>query len=75
MDHESRINVALGKILRYFNFLEMNIGLCLRALANPSDVGASHSLLRRAGMPETINRLRKLLAKCEHIGDTREVEK
>ena len=70
MDHEARINTALGKILRYFNFLEMNMGLCLRALATPNDFDASHSLLRRLGIPETINRLRKLLAEREHISDT-----
>lgn len=75
MDHESRINAALGKTLRYFNFLELNLGLCLRALADPSDVSVSHSLLRRLGMPETIVRLRKLLEKCEHIPDTKAFEK
>ena len=61
MDYESRINTALGKILRYFNFLEFNLGLCLRLLAHPDDVSAAHNLLRRLGMPETIDRLRKLL--------------
>lgn len=75
MDYESRINAALGKILRYFNFLELNLGLCLRALAHPNDVSASHSLLRRLGMPETINRLRTLLEECEHIPDINVFEK
>ena len=75
MDHESRINAALGKILRYFNFLEMNLGLCLRALAHPGNVSASHSLLRRQGMPETIDRLGKLLEECEHIPNTKAFKK
>jgi hypothetical protein len=75
VDYESRINTALGKILRYFNFLELNLGLCLRALAHPNDISASHGLLRRAGMPETINRLGKLLAECEHIPDISAFEK
>jgi len=75
MDYESRINTALGKILRYFNFLELNLGLCLRALAHPNDVSASHSLLRRLSMPETISRLRKLLEECEHIPDIKAFEK
>jgi len=61
--------MALGKILRYFNFIEMNLGLSLRMLANPKNVEASHSLLRRLGMPEAIDRLRKLLKECEHIPD------
>ena len=69
MDYESRINAALGKILRNLNFLELNLGLCLRALAHPSNPSASHGLLKRAGMPETIERLKKLLAGCDHIPD------
>ena len=75
MDYEARINTALGKILRYFNFLELNLGLSLRALANPKDVEASHSLLKRLSMPETIKRLRKLLIECEHIPDIDAFEK
>ncbi|MGB5251567.1 MAG: hypothetical protein WBN68_02460, partial [Sedimenticolaceae bacterium] len=35
----------------------------------PNAVSASHNLLRRSRMPETIDRLRKLLAECEHIQD------
>ena len=75
MDYESRINTALGKILRYFNFLELNLGLCLRALASPTDVNASHSLLRHLGMSGTINRLRTLLREYEHITDIDAFEK
>ncbi len=69
VDYEARINTALGKILRNFNFLELNLGLCLRALAHPSEPSDSHGFLNRAGMRETIERLKKLLAACEHIPD------
>ncbi len=69
MDYERRTNTALGKIIRNFNFLELNLGLCLRALANPNNPSASHGLLNRWGMPETIEKLKKLLAECEHIPD------
>ena len=69
MDYESRINTALGKIFRSYNVLKLNLGLCLRTLANPAEVSTSHSFLRRSGMPETINRLRVLLKECDNISD------
>ena len=47
MDHESRVNIALGKILRNYNFLELNVGLCLRFLENPEDTSASHPYLNK----------------------------
>lgn len=72
MDHESRINAALGKIVRNFNFLEMNLGLCLRFLENRSDPSASHSYLNKAGMTQIIKKLKRLLDECEHVPDTHE---
>jgi len=74
MNHESRINTALGKIVRNFNFLEMNLGLCVRFLINPHDLNESHRYLSKAGMSQTIKRLKKLLDKCEHIADTLEFD-
>lgn len=74
MDFESRINAALGQIVRSFNYLEMNLGLCLRFLENPDDISASHAYLNRAGMSQTIKRLKKLLDECEHIPDTLEYD-
>lgn len=71
MDHEARINAALGKILRNYNALELNLGLCLRQLENPDDPGVSHTYLYRHGMPQVIKKLSNLLAACEHIPDTR----
>ena len=75
MDHQIRINTALGEILRNYNFLEMNLGLCLRFLANPKDPSASHKYLKRAGMHGVIKRLKKLLDDCEHVPDTSEFQK
>lgn len=69
VDNEARINAALGKIPRNFNFLELNLGLCLRALAHPNNPGDSHRFLKRPGMPGTIEKLGKLLAECAHIPD------
>jgi hypothetical protein len=74
VNYEARINAALGKILRNFNFLELNLGLCLRALACPNDPSASHGFLNRAGMPDAIARLKELLAQCEHVKDIRSFE-
>ena len=74
MDHETRINTALGKILRNCNYLELNLGLCLRFLVSPSDPSASHSYLNRVGMPQAIKRLKNLLDECEHIPDTSEFQ-
>lgn len=72
MDHELRINAALGKILRNYNFLELNLGLCLRFLENPNNPEASHKYLRRSNLPQIVKRLKKLLVECEHITDTNE---
>jgi len=74
MDYESRINIALGKILRNYNFLELNVGLCLRSLENPEDPSASHPYLNRAGMPQAIRKLKRLLDCCEYIPDTSEFQ-
>lgn len=74
MEHESRINAALGKIVRNFNLLELNIGLCLRYLENPSAPNASHKFLNKAGMPQAIKRLKKLLDECELVPDTIEFD-
>jgi len=75
MDNESRINSALGKILRNYNYLELNLGLCLRALENASDPSVSHGYLNRVGMPQAIKRLKKLLDECEYLTDTSEFTK
>ena len=74
MDHESRVNIALGKILRNYNFLELNVGLCLRCLENPEDPSASHPYLNKVGMPQAILKLKNLLDSCDHINDTSEFQ-
>ena len=75
MDHQTRINAALGKIIRNFNFLELNLGLCLRMLTNPKDPSTSHTYLKKAGVPGAIERLKDLLDECEHVPDISEFEK
>ena len=75
MDPESRINAALGKILRNFNFLELNVGLCLRILENPDNPSESHRYLNKVGILEAITKLKRLIDKCEKISDTSEFHK
>lgn len=74
MDEETRINNALGKLLRNYNYLELNLGLCLRHLAKPDNPDAAHSYLNRAGMPQVIQRLEELLEKSDHMADTTEFQ-
>jgi len=69
-DYELRINAALGRILRNFNFLELNLGLCLRLLENPDKPGELYDYLRNTGIAKIIKRLQRVLGECEHISDT-----
>ena len=75
MEYEERINKALGKILRYFNLLELNIGLCLRLLQNPKEPEAAHTFLKKAGLPEEIQRLKSLIVQNNICDDVSEFEK
>lgn len=72
MDAESRINAALGKILRNFNFLELNLGLCLRLLENPDNPVESHDFLYKAGLPKILAKLKEHVDRCTHIKDVSE---
>ncbi len=72
MDAESRINAALGKMLRYFNLLELNVGLWLRRLENPVDPSKSNSFLNRAGLQQILLRIKNELENGEFIGDSSE---
>lgn len=75
MEYEVRINNALGKILRNFNFLELNIGLCLRILQNPKKPEEAHAFLKNAGLPEEIQRLKSLIVQNNIHDDISEFEK
>ena len=70
MEHEVRINTSLGRILRSFNLLELNLGLCLRVLANTEDPTTLHTYLRKVGIQEIVAKLGELLDDCEHIPDS-----
>lgn len=72
--HESRIDSALGKILRHFNLLELNLGLCIRSLENPGEVGRSHSWLARSSLQEKAERFSKLVRERDLVEDQRELD-
>ncbi|WP_200254128.1 hypothetical protein [Thiococcus pfennigii] len=73
-DYEARINAALGTVLRYFNFLELNLGLCIRFLENPADPEKSHAKLGKTSIQEKLDRLTNLLVKKKLITDREEFD-
>lgn len=79
MDYENRINTALGKILRNFNYLELNLGLRIRfiasSLGDKRDLTQYDGYLKRSGLPELTSRLKKLIDKCDHVPSSKEYKK
>jgi|GEM_PF-3507997 len=73
-DHESRVDFALGKILRYFNLLELNLGFCIRSLENPDDVDRSHGWLAGSSVREKVERFTKLVAEKGFVGERQELD-
>ncbi len=72
---EKRINESLGVILRNFNFLELNMGLCIRFLENVKEPERSHSKLARTSITEKLELLRSLLESKNLITDLEEFER
>ena len=58
---QERIDSALGKLLRNFNLLELNLGLCIRHLQHPGEVEKSHPFLARSSILEKVARFAKLV--------------
>jgi len=73
-DHQSRIDSALGKILRYFNLLELNLGLCIRILENPREVERSHSWLARSSLQEKVERFARLVREMNLVKNPKELD-
>jgi len=74
-DHESRIDSALGKILRYFNLLELNLGLCIRHIENPGLVEQRHSWLAKSSIQEKINLFTRLVREKALAKDEQELDR
>ncbi len=73
-DHELRINAALGKIIRNFNFLELNLGLSIRCLENPKNVEQSHPMLARTGFDKKLDKFKILVENLGVIKDKEEFD-
>ena len=58
---QERIDSALGKLLRNFNLLELNLGLCIRHLQHPGEVEKSHPFLTRSSILEKVTRFADLV--------------
>jgi hypothetical protein len=71
---EVRINLAIGTLLRYFNFLELNLGLCIRHLQHPEEVERSHRWLARSSIQEKIARFAKLVRQRGLVTNEHELE-
>ena len=67
---EDRINSALGLIVRSFNFLELNLGLCIRSLERPEDPNGLNAKLNRTSFSEKVDWLEGLLD--EHLASAKE---
>ena len=74
IDPETRINIALGKVLRYFNFLELNLGLCIRSLENPEEPEQSHSELYQSSIKGKLKLFKDLLTTKNLITDQKEFD-
>ena len=74
IDPETRINIALGKVLRYFNFLELNLGFCIRSLENPEEPEQSHLELYQSSIKDKLKLFKDLLASQNLITDQEEFD-
>ena len=66
-NQETRIYVALGELLRHFNFLDLNLGLCLRHLENPDDPSKSNSRLRGMNTKKKLEQIHQLITTQENL--------
>jgi hypothetical protein len=71
---DTRINLALGKILRYFNLLELNLGLCIRWLEHPGEVELSHAWLAKSSVQEKVERFCRLVRERDLLEDQSELD-
>ena len=67
LDPEPRINSALGELLRSFNFLDLNLGLCISHLENPGEPQKSHTSLANMSTHRKVQRLHTLIEQGEYI--------
>ncbi len=61
-DSEFRFARAIVKLLKHFNLLDINVGLCISHLANPGNPQASYPRLAKQTSQERFDELRELVA-------------
>ncbi len=60
LDPNARFEKALVRLIRSFNYLDTNVGLCISHLENPSDPVKSYPSLANMTAEQRINRLKRL---------------
>lgn len=70
----TRINMAIGRILRNFNFLELNLGLSIRQLQYPGEFERSHSWLARSSIQEKVARFSMLVRERGLVANEAELD-
>jgi hypothetical protein len=66
---ELQLSDAIFRLLKYFNLLEENVGLCISYLANPADPKATYKYLGEKSAKQKIDWLRDLLSGSELVDD------
>ena len=66
---DARFSIALVRLVRYFNLLDENVGLCISHLASPSDPQASYPALAKMTAEQKMERLLELFTSQEIISD------
>ena len=64
-DTNARFEKALVALIRSFNYLDTNVGLCISHLSHPSNPAAAYPALAKMTPEKRIERLRKLLGKAD----------
>jgi hypothetical protein len=74
---ELQLSNAIFRLVKYFNLIEENVGLCISYLENPADPKATYGKLAKLSAERKIDWLRDLLGSCELISEqgVREFEK
>lgn len=60
-DPEDRFARGMVKLLRYFNLLDTNVGLCLSHLISPGDVQASYAKLANQTSRQRFDELKRIV--------------
>jgi len=65
IDPNARFEKALVRLIRSFNYLDTNVGLCISHLSHPSNPTAAYPVLAKMTPEKRTERLQKLLEKAD----------